>query len=170
MKIGKKYRVAKTTVKYRGIFDHEFIQRKIFNWFKANDFDPFEVDKVKLMPGKPTGVKLKTVYIGSKRVTEYVKWHFKAYTIIYELQDIEIIKEGKKVKMNQGKYSAELTGTIEFDWQKRFGGSKVLQFLGDFLRNYILRYKIVDYWEDQVAMKLTELSNVIKKALKAEAV
>lgn len=158
------YDCGKTIIKHRGFYDNTKVIRAIFNWYKHNDFY-FDVEKYKL-----TGITLKYTFKGYKKVTEYLKWHMKCFLIIYQLEDVEVIKEGKKIKTNHGKFHAEITGILEVDWQERYKGGKFVTFLGDFLRKYVLKYKIVDMWEDEVALKIDELAAVIKEALGQEVV
>ena len=165
MKIKDKEIVSKVVIKHRGFYDHEKVIKAIFDWFKHNDFF-FDVTKYKL-----TGITLKYTYYGDKKVTEYLKWWMKCFLIIYQLEEVEIIKEGKKIKTYHGKFHAEITGELEIDWQKRYQEKgKFLTLIGDFLREYILRYKIKDMWEDELCLKVEELADVIKDALGHEVI
>ncbi len=166
--IPRKYDLSPRWVKYRGIFDNHKVQRAIFDWYEHNDFDPFDVSKVKITP-MSIGEKFKVTYKGYKRVTEYIKWYMQVYIIIYDLEKVEVIKEGKKIQADKGFFTVQIDGKLEFDWQRRFKGNKLLQFLGDFLRNYILRYKIKDYWEDEADIKMNQLRDLIKEELGSEA-
>lgn len=165
MKIEEKYVVNKMIVKHRGFYDQSKVIKAIFDWFKQNDFF-FEVKKYKL-----TGLTLKYTFQGDKKVTEYLKWWMKCFLIVFQLEEVEIIKEGKKIKTNHGKFHAEIIGELEIDWQKRYREKgKFLTLIGDFLREYVLRYKIKDMWEDELALKVEELANVIKKSLGQEVI
>ena len=165
MKLPQKIPLDKIIIKHRGFYNHEEFIKAIHNWFGDNDFF-FEVEKYKL-----TGATLKYTFSGDKKVTEYLLWKMKCFMIIYELKDAEIIKEGKKIKTNHARVHIEITATLIIDWQGRFQKKgKFLTLLGDFLRDYILRYKIVDMWADELALKQVELANVIKNALKQEVV
>ena len=168
MKIPQSNMAFKTMIKYRGFYDNDEVLQSIYNWFSENDFW-FDVDKYK-HTGLATGIKLKINISGTKKITEYLKWKAEVYIVVYDIEEVEVIKEGKKIKMHNGKFSAELKGTLILDWQKRFSQGNFLQKLGDFLRNYVLRYKIVDEWEDELADKMLELANLIKTKLGSEAV
>ncbi len=168
MKIPNSSTAFKTMIKYRGFYDNDKVLQSIYNWFTENDFW-FDVNKYK-HTGLATGVKLKIDISGTKKVTEYIRWGAKVYIVIYDIEEVEVIKEGKKIKMHNGKFSAEIVGTLNLDWQKRFSEGTFIKKLGDFLRNYILRYKIVDEWEDELADKMLELANLIKTTLGSEAI
>lgn len=160
-----KFPMSPIIIKHRGFYDNEKTIQNIFGWFKNNNFF-FDLKKFKL-----TGITTKFTFEGDKKVTEYIKWHMKCFIIVYDLEDVEIIKEGEKIKTNHGKFHCEITSELELDWQKRYQNhGKFITFLGDFLRKYILRYKISDMWEDELCLKMDELARVIKKTLGSEVV
>jgi hypothetical protein len=161
----KNYDLDKIIIKKRGFYDQSKLIKNVFEWYKKNDFFS-DVKKFKL-----SGSTVKYTFEGEKKVTDYLKWFIKCFFIIYDFEEVEIIKEGKKIKTNHAKLHCEITGRLEVDWQNRYGkGGKIITFLGDFLRKYILRYKIDDLWCDEIALKMEELSNEIKKSIDSEVV
>lgn len=153
-----------TTVKHRGYFNEVEVMHAIHDWFEKNHL------WLSKETYKKSGITTKYKFSGERKYTDYLKWIISCYIVIYQIEDVEIIKEGQKIKTNHGKFYAEIKGTLVVDWQNRFSKSKFLEKLGTFLRKYIFKYKIGDMWGDEVAIKVGELADVIKAKLGSEVV
>jgi hypothetical protein len=78
------------------------------------------------------------------------------------------VQDGEKKKLQEGYIQLDVSGRIEFDWSKRFGGSKFAQWLQDFYLKYVLRQTIKDVYEDDLILKQQELISKIKELLGTE--
>ena len=163
-----------TLVKHRGFFDYSKLLQSIRRWYVADDFDVLNMPTYKTKFPTPTGQEHELKFHGEKNVTEYVRYHVDIFMRVYNLRDIEIIQEGKKMKLQDGQVQIEVIPKLELDWQKRFSGpppwKKFLTALDEFYRSYIIKYKIGDYWEDMLLLKAAQLVRVIKDALGQEVV
>ena len=151
-----------TFPKHRGLFNFSELLKAIREWYVRDDFT-FHIQKHAFKIPTPLGSEQEIKFHGEKKVTGYVSFHIDAFIRVWDLRDVEIIKDGKKIKTNDGRVAIEITPTLVLDWQKRFGGSKFLQFLQDILHKYVLRYKISDYWEDKIMFKVVQLAKIIKE-------
>ena len=106
---------------------------------------------------------------GDRKVNEYVKEIIEVAIRVWEMKDIEIIKDGQKIKTNEGKIAIEIGGNLSLDWQKRFKGNKFLQNLQDFFHKFIIRKDIGDQWEDNLLFKVMELTKLIQEKIGHEA-
>jgi len=159
-----------TFIKHRGFFNYSELLQAIRKWYIDDDYDMLNIPMYKQKFPSATGVEHEFKMHGEKKVTEYVKFHMVIFVRVYDLRDVEIIRDGKKVKLQEGKVQVEVSPVLDLDWQKRFGGSKFLQALEEFYRKYIIKYTIVDYWEDVVLLKAAQLSKVIKESLGQEVI
>ena len=166
-----KYELPSTLIKHRGFFDYSAFLQTVRKWYADDDYD-FNASSYKQKYPGPTGTEHEFRFIGDKRVTEYVKFHMIVIARVYSLRDVEIVQDGKKVKLQDGQLQVEVIPEIEFDWQNRFKGAGVFKSfiagLDDFYRNYIIKYKISDYWEDMVLIKSGQLANAIRHVLGQE--
>ena len=166
--------VPVTLVKHRGFFNYSNVLQAIRKWYVDDDYDVLNMPMYKQKFPTPTGVEHEVKIHGEKNVTEYVKFHMDIFLRVYNLRDIEIIQDGKKMKLQDGQVQVEVIPKLELDWQKRFIGpepwKKFLKALDEFYRNYIIKYKIVDYWEDMVLIKAGQLVRVLKEALGQEVI
>ncbi len=163
-----------TLVKHRGFFNYSELSQAIRKWYIDDDYEVLNMPMYKQKFPTTTGVEHEFKIHGEKNVTEYVKFHMDVFIRIYNMRDVEIIHEGKKLKMQEGQVQVEVIPVLELDWQSRFKGPKpwkdFLSALDEFYRNYIIKYKIVDYWEDMVLLKSSQLARVIKEALGQEVI
>ncbi len=163
-----------TLVKHRGFFNYSDLLQAIRKWYIDDDYEVLNMPMYKQKFPTTTGVEHEFKIHGEKNVTEYVKFHMDIFMRVYNMRDVEIIHEGKKLKMQEGQVQIEVIPVLELDWQSRFKGPKpwkdFLSALDEFYRNYIIKYKIVDYWEDMVLLKSSQLARVIKEALGQEVI
>jgi len=169
-----KYQLPCTYIKHRGFFNYAELLQKVRQWFIDDDFEVLNVPIYKQKFPAPTGVEHELTMHGEKTVTEYVKYHIDVMIRAMNMRDIEIIHEGKKMKMQEAQLQIEIIPVIEFDWQKRFQGpapwKNFLKALDEFYRKHIIKYKIDDYWEDMVLLKASQLARVIKETLGEEVI
>ncbi len=157
-------------IKQRGFFNLEKVLKTITDWFREEDFEDFDITDYKYKIPSPAGAEYEIRIDGKKKVTGYVMYQIKVILWVFDLRDVELIKNGEKIKTNEGRISIEITPILVLDWQKRFEGSKFLQRLQDFYQNYIIRYKLSDYWEDMMLIKSGQLVKIVQGVLEQEVV
>jgi hypothetical protein len=169
-----KFDMPVTLVKHRGFFNYSDLLQAIRKWYIDDDYEVLNMPMYKQKFPTTTGVEHEFKFQGEKNVTEYVKFRMEIFVRIYNMRDVEIIHEGKKLKMQEGQVQVEVIPVLELDWQSRFKGPKpwkdFLSALDEFYRNYIIKYKIADYWEDMILLKSSQLARVIKEALGQEVI
>lgn len=161
-----------TLIKHRGFFNYSALLQSMRKWFVDDDYDVLNIGMHKQKGITPMGVEHEFKMHGDKAVTEYIRFHIDIVMRIYNMRDVEIIQDGKKLKLQDGQVQIEVIPALEFDWQNRFVGPKpwrnFLDALDKFYRKYIIKYKIGDYWEDMLLLKAAQLSKVIKENLGQE--
>lgn len=163
----KKSDLPLTYVKWRGLFNYSELLQAIKSWFKSYDYH-FEEPTHKWKTGD--GYEAEIKFKGNRKVNEYVKYYLEVFLRTWDMKEVEVVKDGQKFKMYDGKVAIEISGKVEFDWQKRFGGNKFLQHLQDFFHKFIIRQDINEKWEDELLFKMMNLTKVIKEKLGHEAI
>lgn len=167
-----KYDMPITYIRHRGFFDYSKLLHAIRGWFVQDDFDSLNIPMHKQKSISPMGVDHDFKIRGDKKVTEYVKFHIEVFVRLFNIRDVEIIQDGKKIKLQDAQLIIEIIPSIEFDWQGRFKGAGAfkpfIEFLDKLYRGYIIKYKIGDYWEDMLLLKASQLARVIKETLGQE--
>ncbi len=149
-------------LKHRGLFNHSKFIKAIQDWYIGNGYK-FHAPKFKLKASEA-----EYEMRGEREVNEYVKFGIYVHIWIRDLVDVEVVKDGEKVKMQDGYIQLDLVGDYELDYQKRFGGSRFMQWLQDFYHKYVIRQTINDVWEDDLFFKLTQLMGTMKQSLGIE--
>lgn len=159
-------------VKHRGFFDYSELLQAVRKWFVDENFDTLDMPMYKQKFPGPTGTEHEFKMRGKKNITEYVKYDFEFSMRVYNLRDVEIIQDGKKIKVQDGQIWFEIAPVLILDWQDRFKGAgpfaPFITSLNEFYRKYIIKYTIVDYWEDMCLLKSLQLTRLIKEKLGQE--
>jgi len=161
-----------TFIRHRGFFDYSKLLKSIHGWFTEEDFTDLQIPMHKQKLITPMGVDHDFYIDGKKKVTEYVRFTIKVGVRLMNIRDVEIIQDGKKIKLQDAQIIVEITPILIFDWQDRFVGKgwygAFIKFLDEIYRKYIIKYKIGDYWEDMILIKAGQLARVIREALGQE--
>jgi len=167
-------RFPTTLIKHRGFFSYSKLLQAVRKWYVNDDFEELNMPSYKVKYPTEIGTEHETRINGKKNITEYVRFEIEVFIRVYNMRDIEIIQDGKKIKLQDGQVQIEISPILHLDWQKRFAGpppwKNFLKALDEFYRGYIIKYKIADYWEDMLLLKSGQLARTIKEALGQEVI
>ena len=149
-------------LKHRGLFNHAELVKGMQQWFVENNYK-FHAPKYKLKANEAE-YELEA----ERDVTEYVRFKMSIHMWARDVVDVEVVKDGEKRKMQEGYIQMDITGELEMDYDARFGGNKAMQWLQDFYHNYIIKQTIADVWEDDLFLKINQLTSTIKHILGTE--
>jgi len=154
-------------IKYSGIFDFEGLMSLIRSWIINQGYE-FHETGVKHKVPSPKGAEQEFAWWGWRKVNSYVKYHVDVWMKFNQLHDVEVVRDGKKEKLQSSTFQIEISGKMELDWGGRFGGSRFLQALGDFYDKYIIGKDIDTIYSDQLYYRMYKLQGVIKEYLQME--
>ncbi len=157
MEAKTEYKVDTLKVKYAGFFNFGEVISFIKKWLQEEYYVVLE-QKHKYKPKKQ-----EVEFMGFRKLNEYVKYTIEVIVVADEVKEVEVVKEGKKLNMQEGKLLLTLNGTMDLDWQKRFKGQKFLTFIQDFYHKYIIKQKIEDVWMDPFEKKVMQLRDEVKE-------
>lgn len=169
MSLNLDYRKIKHTlrIKHQGVFDMQGLFKTIRNWFLDHSYEFHETDIKHKVPS-PSGYEEEYAMYGIKEVNSYIRFKITVYMIIYDIKDVEVVRDGKKHKLTQASLNMELWGAIEYDWQNRFDSSSFLQSLRDFMNKYVIKKTLDVKWEDELYYRVYKLQTAIKEYLDFE--
>lgn len=148
--------------KHKGLLNINEVVKRIREWFLKEMYLFFETKHVHKSDEDEIEV------YGKRKLNEYVLYYLYVELKAEEMSEVEIVKEGNKVKTQKGRIKVTVHGTMNLDWQKRFGGNKILQYIQDFYHRYIIKEKIEDVWQDHLVMKAVDLKSKIQEKLESE--
>lgn len=149
----------KTSIKHKGLFDRSKLIKTIQDWFGKHKYD-FHAPKYKYRPDE-----IELEFKGERKINPYVRFRMLVVVKGFEIKNVEVVKDGEKKKMQQGRLNVEISPEYDLDYKKRFGGNKFLQALQDFFHKYIIKRTIEEVWEDQLFMHQTSMIREIREVL-----
>ena len=87
-------------------------------------------------------------------MTDFFKFQVKVEIKIKNLKEVEVLKEGIKVKTNDGRLTIEVEGILIKDYEGKFETSGFLKFLRGVYEKWIIPSRI-----DEFSDKLTDICN-----------
>jgi len=133
-------------IKHGGIFD--FKEWYTFSYTWLNDKDYFVKEREYSEKINPDGKEIKIRWEATKKISDYFRFKLKIEWYIRGLKDVEVVKNGAKVKMNTGSPEIKVTAILEKDYENRWENSGFLKFLRGLYDMYIIRGRIDQYEEN----------------------
>lgn len=154
-------------LKFKGIFDMEHLYRTLRGWFTRRGYyleEPTYKSKPTAMGGTEDEIELK----GYRKETDYFKFWVSVYIHTWDCKEVEVIKDGKKKKMNQARMTIKFGGYIESDYQNRWQSTPFLKWLNNMYENYIINPEISNVYEDKLYYYILKLYDLAKECLGSE--
>jgi len=139
----EKDKVFAGKVKYVGIWSFKDVYRFVYDWFIDNDYDLTEKNYSEKV--KPDGKEIEIKWEAMRKISDYFKFTIKADWRILGMTEVEVQKEGAKVKMNKGTIEIKFTAVLLKDYEQRWENTAFLKFLRGVYDRYIIRGRIEQY-------------------------
>jgi hypothetical protein len=161
--------LRKMVVEKVGIVDLDGLYKTMRRWFY--DYKYFlDEPTTRIRPGSAAGNEYEWDWRAWKKPNEYVKHHIRVYFYIWDVKDMEVIKDGEKVKLTKCRIMIEFDGHIELDYGKFFGKTKFGRILFDLYNTIILQEeKQVANWWDELYYHVYKLQTIVKEYLDMDA-
>lgn len=133
----KKLVIDQMKLTYEGLFDIQGLWRIINSWFYEKGFDMWELKNYEQV--LPTGKDIEIEIMPWKKPTDYFKNSIRIRIKITDAKDVEVEKEGVKLKLNQGKLRIIFDAYIESDYENKWESVPIFYFLRAIFDKYIFR-------------------------------
>lgn len=147
---------------YEGIFDAKELLKMIDDFFRERGYDKRELRNVELV--KPTGKNIEIILMPWKGITDYAKYEIKIRIFMDNLKEIEVKKDGAKLKLNQGKVRFLFDSFLTTDVEGRWEGKPIFFFIRTMFDKYFFR-SYTSKWEEALVEHTKELHTQIKSFL-----
>ena len=145
---------------WQGIFDMNVVYRRTKYWLDFNGYgDNFE-EKEYSETIKNDSKELRITWYSEKTETGYFAYIIEIKFLILALKNIEIQKEDRKIKVNDGYFETRTMGYVLTNYQDKFKS----KFLQDIYEKFIVR-KRIDAHKIILYGKVYTLQDEIKKFL-----
>jgi len=144
--------IFKTKVKYDGLFNFRDFYNFAYEWLSEEaNLSVIEKKYEEKLKGLVKEIVLE--WNCTKEVTDFFKFEFEIKMTLKRLVEKEILKDGKKIKINEGSIKIDLKGNLIKDYEGKFETSAFYKFLRGAYERWIMS-RIEEYKE-----KVIELSN-----------
>lgn len=133
----KKIVIEELKIEYDGLVEIAELYKFIDRWLKDKQYDKMEIKNFEQAgaDGKYVELDLKPY----KTLTDYVKFELRIRVRGYNLKDVDVEKDGKKVRMQQGRVLIILDAYFVTDHMKRWESSPYWFFLRTLFDKYVYR-------------------------------
>lgn len=165
-----KVKITEFRVKYKDFFDLKKFYEDLHDWLKEHNYtdledknDHYEVlylEKIDTGGGKEQWIRWRPQKVPSG--SNYYRFWLDFDWHNVGIGSAEIVKEGKKFKVNKGEI--ELSGKVwmELDYKKLFSQSPVLKFFHKLFKERIFRKDIYEDHQKEIYRESLEMQNWIK--------
>jgi len=119
--------VDKMRFDYEGLFSLPELYKLIDEWLEEKNYDKKELKNIERVSHDSKYVEIEI--LPWKKVSDYVKNEIHMHMFFSELKDVEIVKDGVKVKLNSGKIHIIFDGYLNTDYENRWEGKPIFFFL-----------------------------------------
>jgi hypothetical protein len=148
------------------MYDWEGLYKMVWQWMGRHRYRVHET-RYREKASSPLGNDIKMRFDGEKEVNEYVKYWMHVYFRVYDLKEFEVVEDGVKKKMTNGRLWIRLWGEYELDYSNRFKGGKFIELLGKGY-NKVQERMIELKYEDDFHYHLYDLHAAIRSFLRMQ--
>ena len=162
----EKETIFSSKIKNTGIFSFREFYRFCHQWLtdEAN-LDVIEDKYKENLKGNSKDIEIEWTCI--RKITDYFMFEIKAKFKIDDLTDVEISREGAKIKTNKGAVEVGIKGNLVRDYDGKFEKSGFLKFLRGIYEKWVIASRIKQY-EEKLAGDCDEFLNQAKAYLDLE--
>lgn len=163
--MAEKDTIYETKLKHAGIFNFKELYGLIYDWL--TDAGYFVAEQQYSEKITATGKEIEIKWECKKKVTDYFRFQIKLGFRLLGLIDIELNKQGKKIKTNKGQIEIKFTAILERDYESKFEITPFHKFLRSVYEKYIIPNRI-GQMEDKLVEETIEIVNQTKAYLSLE--
>lgn len=155
-----------TWLKYKGTFNWRSLMKFMRAWCDANHYVYYELF-YKEKPGN-YGTEIRWYAKIEKKIDGFYR-HFITWQVrIWDNEQIEVIKDGKKVIMDSGRIRIYFNTIVELDYEGHFEKSSFHKKLESFLRDHILVEEVNAIHWDGLYYEMMRFKNEVEAQLNME--
>lgn len=165
--MSKRYGTFPTRIRYRGIFDFAGLYKLMHDWLTERQFD-FTETKYKHKLDDAGRAEIEIYWDCWRRLDDYIKYWIYVKFHFWDFKEVEVIREGKKKKLVEGRMHISLWSEVEMDYQNNWR-TKFRRMLLDFYHKYVVVKDIEVHHTDSNYYRTLKLNDEIKKFLDMES-
>lgn len=148
-------------IKYSGLIDMNKLLTKIKGWY---DKKQFEFHEFSHKAREPQLGELELFWSGWRDDTEYVRTWVNCYLRFWDMQEVEVIKDGVKKKMTKARCRINIRLHVETDYRHKWEKSKFYVMLRQFYEMNMFLMKLF-FYADKLEYEIHDFVSQIKQSL-----
>jgi hypothetical protein len=150
------------SLSYEGVFNIRDLYRIIDKWFKDHSYEKQEIKNWEDVSENEKQIVLEI--IPYKKVSDYARLDIRVFIIFSKLTEIELEKDGVKLKMNKGRAEFYFDAYVVTDYEDKWETRAVFYFIKSVFDKFIYRVYTSNY-DGEVIRDCTEVENEIRSFL-----
>ena len=152
-------------LKHKGNFIFKDIYTYTYEWLIGEGYEVAEKKYSEEI--ESDAKKLEIEWEAKKKVSDYFRFIIKIDWKVLRMKEIEVVKEGKKIKMNSGQIELGVKGILVKDYENRWEDHPFWKFLRGVYDRYIIKSRIIEY-ESKIIEEASEFVDQCKAFLVLE--
>ncbi len=144
---------------YKGLFRITDLYQMIDNWLREKGYDKREIRNQEHVTKEGKYVELEMQ--PWKKITDYANTLIRIEVKMFNVTDVIIEKEGKKMKYNKGRIHVRLDAYLETDYEHRWEQRPIYFFIRTLFDKYVYS-SYTHQFEGELAENTNQLHDVIK--------
>ncbi len=147
--MAEKDTIFSSEIKYGGVFSFKDFYQFCYEWLTDETMLDVEEEKYEEKI-KGDEKEIKAEWKGSRKMTDYFKFEMKIIMEAKALKNVEAMREGVKIRTNQGSVKIKVKGILVKDYDNKFEGTAMKKFLRGIYEKWVIKSR-VDEMEDKIA-------------------
>lgn len=164
--MAEKDTVFSSKMKYGGIFNFKDFYKFCYDWLTEElGFGVSESEYEEKIGGNTKDMLIK--WEGQRELTDYFRFDVKVEFRITNLSKVELNRDGRKIKANEGSVTLKLKGILVRDYKGKFEVSASKKFMRSVYEKWIIPSRIEEF-EGKIAGNCDEFLSQAKAFLDLE--
>lgn len=163
--MSEKDKIFSEKVKHTGLLDFKEMYGFCYTWLTDNNY--FVTERVYSEKVQPNGKEVDIEWFAFKKVSDYFRFIVTAKWKLMGLVQVEVEKNGKKIKTDKAYFEMIVNGILEKDYENKWSENAFYSFLRGIYEKYIVKGRVEQY-EDKLAEECEEYIAQIKAFLALE--
>ncbi len=152
--------VDKLRLQFEGLFSVKDFYFMIDEFFEDRNYDRREIRHIERVAAE--GKYIEFEWLPWKKYTDYVKSEIRIRAVLSDIKEVEIDKDGSKIKLNKGNIKIVLDGYLTTDYENRWESQPMFIFLRTLFDKYFYKPFTTGY-QKNVESDVKELYNYMRK-------
>ncbi|MBI2045098.1 hypothetical protein HYT23_03500 [Candidatus Pacearchaeota archaeon] len=158
--------VFSSKIRYVGVLNFKDFYRFCYDWLsEETELMLVENKYEEKIDGDIKNIEVE--WTGARKITDYFKYKVKVKFRVLGLKKVEVIRDGKKEKTNEGSVEVKASGDLVRDYQGKFELGAGRKFLRGIYDKWVIPSRIEEY-QGKLVGKINEFLNQAKAWLDLE--